>query len=240
VTRAEQFRRFHRTPPMLVLLNAWDVASAKTFTALPGCRAIATTSAAVARSLGWEDRENAPVEEMLKVVERIVRAVDVPVTADLEAGYGDPPRTAAAAVAIGAAGINLEDSHGEKEMIPLDEQVEIIKATRAAAPTLVLNARVDVFIAKAGGVEEAIERGNAYLAAGADCIYPILAPFDDLGALAAGIAGPVNVLTRPHNPRLEELEELGIARVTFGPALAAAALAEASRLASAALLAARS
>ena len=134
MTRAEQFRRFHRTPPLLVLLNAWDVASAKTFAALPGCRAIATTSAAVARSLGWEDGEQAPVEEMLKVVERIVRAVDVPVTADLEAGYGDPPRTAAAAVAIGAAGINLEDSHGEAEMVPIDEQIEIIRATRAAAP----------------------------------------------------------------------------------------------------------
>ncbi len=240
MTRAEQFRRFHRTPPLLVLLNAWDVASAKTFAALPGCRAIATTSAAVARSLGWEDGEQAPVEEMLKVVERIVRAVDVPVTADLEAGYGDPPRTAAAAVAIGAAGINLEDSHGEAEMVPIDQQIEIIRATRAAAPTLVLNARVDVFVTRTGGIEEAVERGNAYLAAGADCIYPILAPFETLGPLAEGITGPVNVLARPENPRLQELEELGVARVTFGPALASAALAEASRLAAAALLAARS
>ena len=143
-------------------------------------------------------------------------------------------------MAIGAAGINLEDSHGEAEMVPIDQQIEIIRATRAAAPTLVLNARVDVFITRTGGIEEAVERGNAYLAAGADCIYPILAPFETLGPLAEGISGPVNVLARPENPRLEELEELGVARVTFGPALASAALAEASRLAAAALLAARS
>ena len=95
---------------MLVLPNAWDVASARVFAALPGCRAIATSSAAVARSLGWEDGEQTPVEEMLRVVERIAAAVDVPVTADLEAGYGDPPGTAAGAVAAGAAGMNLEDS----------------------------------------------------------------------------------------------------------------------------------
>ncbi len=113
----------HRAPPILVLPNAWDVASAKAFAALPGCRALATSSAAVARSLGWEDGEQAPVAEMLQVVERIAAAVEVPVTADLEAGYGDPPGTAAAALAAGAAGMNLEDSHGESETGPLDEQV---------------------------------------------------------------------------------------------------------------------
>ena len=94
-------------------------------------------------------------------------------------------------------------------MVPIDQQIEIIRATRAAAPTLVLNARVDVFITRTGGIEEAVERGNAYLAAGADCIYPILAPFETLGPLAEGITGPVNVLARPENPRLQELEELG-------------------------------
>ena len=121
--QAEEFRALHRAPPLLVLPNAWDVASAKAFAALPGCRALATSSAAVARSLGWEDGEQAPVSEMLQVVERIAAAVEVPVTADLEAGYGDPPGTAAAALAAGAAGMNLEDSHGESELMPLDEQV---------------------------------------------------------------------------------------------------------------------
>jgi 2-methylisocitrate lyase-like PEP mutase family enzyme len=235
VSRAEELRLLHRAPPLLVLPNAWDVASAKAFAALPGCRALATTSAAVARSLGWEDGEQAPVDEMLRVVERIAAAVDVPVTADLEAGYGDPPRTAAAALEAGAAGMNLEDSHGDNRLVPVAEQVELIRAVRAAAPELVVNARVDVFITRSGGIEDAVERGNAYLAAGADCVYPILAPFDTIGALAAGIEGPINVYADPVEPRLDELERLGVTRVTFGPRLAAAALAEATRLVAAAL-----
>src|SRR2546423_11915983 len=103
MSRADEFRAMHRQPPLLVLPNAWDVASARTFAALPGCRALATSSAAVARSLGWEDGEQTPVEEMLRAVERVAAAVDVPVTADLEAGYGDPPRTAARAPAAGTA-----------------------------------------------------------------------------------------------------------------------------------------
>jgi 2-methylisocitrate lyase-like PEP mutase family enzyme len=222
----------------LVLPNAWDIASARVFAVLPGCRAIATSSAAVARSLGWEDGEQAPLEEMLRVVERIVAAVDVPVTADLEAGYGDPPRTAAAALAGGAAGMNLEDSRGGALLSPA-EQEEIIRAVRAAAPEFVLNARVDVFLAGDGDVTEAIERGNAYLAAGADCVYPIGAPFDVVGALADGIDGPVNVLVSPHDPPLAELERLGVARVTFGTGLASVALDQAALLAASALAGAR-
>lgn len=235
MTRADEFRALHRAPPILVLPNAWDVASAKAFAALPGCRALATSSAAVARSLGWEDGEQAPVAEMLRVVERIAAAVDVPVTADLEAGYGDPPGTAALALAAGAAGMNLEDSHGESEMVALEEQVDLIRAVRSAAPGLVLNARVDCFITGAGGVDEAVARANAYLAAGADCVYPILAPAESIGALAAAIAGPVNVLADPADPQIARLEGLGIARVTFGSRLASIALAEAARLAALAL-----
>jgi len=234
MTKMDLLRSLHRAPPLLVLPNAWDVASAKAFATLPGCRALATTSAAVARSLGWEDGERVPAGEMLLVVERIAAAVEIPVTADLEAGYGDPPGTAVAALAAGAAGMNLEDSHGP-ELVPVDEQVEIIRAVRAAAPELVLNARIDVFVRQAGGVEEAVERGNAYLAAGADCVYPILCPFDAVGPLAAGIRGPVNVMASPQSPRLDELERLGVTRVTFGSGLAAAALGEATRLAELAL-----
>jgi 2-methylisocitrate lyase-like PEP mutase family enzyme len=235
MSRAETFRLLHRAPRLLVLPNAWDVASAKAFAALDGCCAIATTSAGVARSLGYEDGEETPVEEMLQVVERVAAAVEVPVTADLEAGYGDPPRTAAAALAAGAAGMNLEDSHGGKQMLPLEEQVAIIRATRASAPELVLNARVDCFITGTGGVEEAVERANAYLAAGADCVYPILAPFEAIGALTAAIDGPVNVAASAQEPRLDELEALGVRRVSFGPGLARAAVAEATRLVAAAL-----
>ena len=225
----------HYGPSLLVLPNAWDVASAKTFAALPGCRAIATSSSAVARSLGWEDGEQTPVSEMLAVVERIASAVDVPVTADLEAGYGDPPRTAALAVAAGAAGMNLEDSRADVQLA-VEVQVEIVRAVRAAAPDLVVNARVDVFVKGSGDVGEAIERGNAYLAAGADCVYPIFAPLDSVKALAAGIDGPVNVLVPPREPSLAELERLGIARVSFGSGLARVALDEAARLAAAALM----
>ena len=237
MSRADDFRRMHHGPAVLVLPNAWDVASARAFASLPGCRALATSSAAVARSLGWEDGEQAPVEEMLRVVERIAAAVDVPVTADLEAGYGDPPRTAAAALAAGAAGMNLEDSRG-RTLLPVDEQAAIIRAVRAAAPELVLNARVDEFIAGDGDVGRAVERGNAYLAAGADCVYPIVAPLESVGALVSGIDGPVNVLVSPRDPPLAELARLGVARVTFGSGLGRAALDEASRLAAAALAAA--
>jgi len=220
--------------PMLVLPNAWDVASARVFATLPGCRALATSSSAVARSLGWEDGEQTPVEEMLRVVERIVAAVDVPVTADLEAGYGDPPRTAVGALEAGAAGMNLEDSRGGA-LLPVSEQLAVIRAVRAAAPGLVLNARVDVFLGGSGDVAEAVERGNAYLAAGADSVYPIDAPFESVGALVDGIDGPVNVLVSPHDPPLAELAALGVARVTFGSGLARVALDEAARLAAAAL-----
>jgi 2-methylisocitrate lyase-like PEP mutase family enzyme len=233
MSRAEEFRAMH-SGPLLVLPNAWDVASARAFAALPGCRAVATSSAAVARSLGWEDGEHTPVDEMLRVVERIAAAVEVPVTADLEAGYGDPPRTAAGAVAAGAAGMNLEDSTTGR-LLPREQQLELVRAVRAAAPELVLNARVDVFIAGSGEVEEAIERGNAYLGAGADCVYPIDAPFEVVGVLAAGIHGPVNVLVPSHDPPLAELARLGVARVTFGSRLASAALDEAVRLAASAL-----
>lgn len=233
-SRTDEFRAMHHGPPLLVLPNAWDVASARVFAALPGCRAIATSSAALARSLGWEDGEQTPVEEMLRAVERIAAAVDVPVTADLEAGYGDPPRTAAGALASGAAGMNLEDSRAG-QLLPLEEQLDVIRAVRAAAPALVLNARVDVFIEGSGDVAEAIERGNAYLGAGAECVYPIAAPLDTVDALATGVDGPVNILVPPRDPPLAELERLGVARVTFGAGLARVALDEAARLAASAV-----
>src|SRR5207237_972232 len=151
---------------------------------------------------------------------------------------GRPPRTAAGAIAAGAAGMNLEDSRAGR-LLPLEEQLEIIRAVGAAAPGLVLNARVDVFLEGGGDVGEAIERGNAYLAAGADCVYPIAAPFDAVGPLAAGIDGPVNVLVAPHDPPLAEPERLGVARVTFGSGLARIAPDGAARLAATAPPAAR-
>lgn len=232
---ADAFRRMHREPPLLVLPNAWDVASAKALAGVKGCRALATSSAAVARSLGWEDGERAPAEEMIESARRIAAAVDLPVTADLERGYGDPVGTARAAWEAGLVGINVEDST-RAGLVPLDEQVALVREIRAAVPELVLNARVDVFLGIGrGDVAEAAERANAYLAAGADCTYPILAPNDAIAALVHRIDGPVNVVVQSGTPSPAELEELGVARLTWGSGLATAAYDEAVRIARAAL-----
>jgi 2-methylisocitrate lyase-like PEP mutase family enzyme len=229
VSRAETLRELHRGPGILPLPNAWDVASARAFAELPGCVAIATTSGGVARSLGFEDGEQTPRDEMLRAVARIAAAVELPVSADLEAGYGDPVGTAERAWEAGVVGMNLEDSRAGA-LLPVDEQVEILRAVRAAVPELVLNARVDVFVRRAGGVDEAVERANAYLAAGADCTYPILAPFEDVAELARRIDGPVNVMLKPGAPSLAELERLGVRRATWGTGLATTALAAAAEL----------
>lgn len=231
--KAGTLRRLHDGPPILVLPNAWDVASAKVLASLPGCRALATTSAAVARSLGWEDGEQAPVDEMLRANQRIAAAVELPVTGDLEHGYGDPVGTARHAWGAGLVGINFEDSTVDGH-VPLDEQVAMIAAIRAAVPELVVNARVDVFIRETGGVGEAVERGNAYLAAGADCVYPIACPPAAVEELAREIDGPINVLVIPGMPEPSALEELGVARMTWGSGLASVAYAEAARVARAA------
>jgi 2-methylisocitrate lyase-like PEP mutase family enzyme len=229
VSRAETLRALHRGPRLLLLPNAWDVASARAFAELPGCVAIATTSGGVAHSLGFEDGEQTPRDEMLRAVGRIAAAVDLPVSADLEAGYGDPVGTAERAWAAGIAGINLEDSRSGT-LLPVAEQVEILKAVRASVPALVLNARVDVFVRKAGGIDEAVERANAYLAAGADCTYPLLAPFEHVPELARLIDGPVNVMLRPGAPAVAELERLGVRRATWGGGLAKAALDAAAQV----------
>jgi 2-methylisocitrate lyase-like PEP mutase family enzyme len=232
--KADTFRRLHLEPPILVLPNAWDVASAKQLAALRGCRALATTSAAVARSIGWEDGEQAPVEEMLQVNGRIAAAVDLPVTGDLERGYGDPVGTARRAWDVGLVGINFEDSTGG-EMVALDEQVAAIRAIRDAVPDLVINARVDVFLRQTGGIDEAVERAQAYLAAGADCIYPIFCPVPAVADLARRIDGPINVVVIPGMPEPHELQALGVARMTWGAGLAGLAYAEAARVVAAAL-----
>src|SRR5690348_3313805 len=232
--KANLFRQYHLKPPILVLPNAWDVASAVALAALDGCRALATTSGGVARSLGWEDGEQAPAAEMVQANGRIAAAVDVPVTADLERGYGDPVGTARAAWAAGIVGINFEDSNADG-LMAIDEQVAAIRAIREAVPELVLNARVDIYLEQAGGVEEAVERANAYLAAGADCTYPIFCPTEHIADLARRTEGPMNVLVRPGVPEPAELQALGVARMTWGSGLASLAYAEAARIAGAAL-----
>ncbi len=196
---------------------------------MKGCRALATTSSAVARSLGWEDGERAPRDEMVEAARRIAAAVDLPVSADLERGYGDPAGTARAAWAAGLVGINFEDSTGPASF-RLDEQTAAIAAIREAEPELVVNARVDVFLRSGGDVDEAVERANAYLAAGADCAYPILCPPVSIPELASRINGPMNVIADRGVPGPAELQELGVARLTWGGGLAAVAYDAAVRV----------
>ena len=223
--RAEELRRLHRGP-ILVLPNVWDAGSALLVAALLGCRALATTSSGVAASLGYPDGERIPAAEMLAAVARIAQAVELPVTADLEAGYGDPAATARAAVEAGIAGLNLEDKAG-----PPEAHVERIRAVRAeVGEALVVNARTDVFLERTGGVDDAVERANAYLAAGADCTFPIgVSDRDTIAELAKRIDGPVNVLAGVGTPPIAELEALGVARVTFGSGLTRAAYGAAVR-----------
>ena len=225
--KAERLLALHRAPPVLALPNAWDVSSALVIAATPGCRAIATTSSGVAATLGYADGELIPPDLMLGAVERIARAVDLPVTADLESGYGDASRTAEAALAAGVVGLNLEDGHDRRDppLVPLERHAEEIRAVRevarAAGVHLVINARTDVYLRQMGEpegrFEEAVTRANAYLAAGADCAFvPGVADAETIGRLAQAIDGPMNVLAVAATPPVAELERLGVARVSVG------------------------
>jgi 2-methylisocitrate lyase-like PEP mutase family enzyme len=210
------------------------VATAKAVVAA-GFPVVATTSWGVAEALGYEDDERAPAEEMLAAAARIARGVEVPVTVDAEAGYGMQPRELVAALRrAGAAGCNLEETdHANETLRDPDRHAEWLHAVREAASDdgypLVINARVDVFlgpyIAGAGGggagmqdelVDDAVRRANAYLEAGADCVYPIAfwEP-DPLRRLTAGIRGPVNFTRMPEGPPVGELAGLGVARVSW-------------------------
>lgn len=233
--RAERLRELHAGPAPLILPNAWDAASARAFAAL-GPPAIATTSGGVAESLGYEDGEAAPVEAMLAAVARIAGAVgDLPLTADLEGGYGLAPRDLVdRLLAAGAVGLNLEDTdHHGGGLLPAEEQAQRIAAVKAAARSagvdIVLNARVDVFIREAGAPEtrmdEALRRARRYVEAGADCVYPIwLADEAEIATFVAGVAAPVNIYARDAAPPIGRLAELGVRRVTFGTALFRAAM----------------
>jgi len=226
---AERLRSLHRTPPILVLPNAWDAASARLIEA-EGFPAIATTSAGVAAALGYPDGGVVPANEMIAAIARIARAVKIPVTADIEHAYGSTPDAVADVVlrviAAGAVGINLEDCvPGATDLEPVKLQVDkitaIIKAATTAGVRVVINARTDGFLRGFGAPEArlavAIERGKAFLAAGADCVFvPGVRDPATIGALVRGIGGPVNVLAVDGTPSIPELEALGVARVSLG------------------------
>lgn len=241
--KAETLRKLHQGPRLLVLANAWDVASARLIEAA-GASAIASTSAGVAYALGYPDGQRISRAEMIDMVRRIAAAVAVPVSADVEAGYGPgadaAAETARAVVEAGAVGLNLEDMIEPGELLPVEQQVERIRAARAAAAKagvpLVINGRTDAFAAtampKADRPAEAIRRANAYLAAGADCAFvPFVADAETIGRLAREIRGPLNVLGVPGSPPVAELERLGVRRMSVGSGVARAAYGHARRVA---------
>jgi len=213
---AAALRALHVPGNPLVLPNAWDAATAL-LVEQAGFPAVATTSSGVAEALGYEDGERTPVEEMLAAVARIARAVDVPVTADMEAGYGlDSGDLARRLAAAGAAGLNFEDTdHAHHPALqPVDEQARRIAAVKAGAD-LVLNARIDVHV-RGGSTDEGLARARAYRDAGADCVYPIGVADEPTIPAYVGTGIPVNILLRPGAPPIERLAELGVARISLG------------------------
>lgn len=216
----DDFRARHHGPGPLVLPNVWDAVSARAF-AEAGFPALATASTAVAATLGYADGERTPRDEMFAAVTRIARAVDVPVSADVEAGYGlAPAELVARLLDAGVVGCNLEDSDPATGALrdPSAHADRLASVRAAAGSALVLNARVDVFLA-GGTVDDAISRGRLYREAGADCVYPIFAPPERLRELADGIGAPINALHLPDGPSPAQLGELGAARITFGGGL---------------------
>jgi 2-methylisocitrate lyase-like PEP mutase family enzyme len=243
--KAEAFLRMHDRRHILVLPNAWDGASARIFEAA-GFRAIATTSAGVSYTAGYPDGQMIPRDEMLTIVGWIAQSVDVPVTADMESGFGrdanEVAETARMVIDAGAVGINLEDTiHGaERQLYDLPDAVERIRAARAAAVALdvplVINARTDVFLLgigdKAGRFDHAIRRLKAYREAGADCLYPMgMFDADTIARLAAAIDAPINIMGLPGTPPAAELERLGVARVSTASGPARVAMTAVKKLA---------
>jgi 2-methylisocitrate lyase-like PEP mutase family enzyme len=228
--KAEELRKLHGGPRVLVLPNAWDVASARVLEEL-GYPAIATTSAGVAFALGYPDGQRVSRDEMLEVVERIARAVRVPVTADMEAGYGttlaDMAETAKAIVAAGAVGLNLEDVIGETEssQVNTELQAEKIRTIRQVSASrgvsLVINARTDIYLMPIGPeamrFERTVERLRAYRAAGADCVFaPGVKERELIEKLVKAVAAPLNILVTPGCPSIPELQKMGVARASIG------------------------
>jgi 2-methylisocitrate lyase-like PEP mutase family enzyme len=243
--KAAALRLLHSGPEILLLPNAWDVASACVIEE-SGFKAVATSSAGIAFSLGYPDGQRISREEMLAAIARIAKAVRVPVTADVEAGYGKTPedagRTARAVVDAGAVGMNLEDvvDGSRAALVDLALQLEKIRAVREMANRLrvplVLNARTDTYLLQIGDpakrYDETIRRVSAFREAGADCVFvPGLRDAATIGRLVADVKCPVNILAGPGSPSILELSKLGVARVSLGSSTMRAALGHLRRIA---------
>jgi 2-methylisocitrate lyase-like PEP mutase family enzyme len=236
-SRARTLLDLHTAPEILTLANVWDVVSAQVVAGTEGVRALATASHSIASTFGYPDGENIPLDLHLDMVERIVRAVELPVTMDLEAGYGDPGETVRKAIGAGVVGANLED-----RMQPLPDAVAAVRAAveagQAEGVPFVLNARTDAFLRgrdrdPAEVLADAIERGRAFLDAGAACVFvPGLLDEPTVGALVEGIGQRrVSVINVPGSLPQKRLAELGVARVSFGAFIQRAALTGLAELA---------
>ncbi|MBP2474490.1 2-methylisocitrate lyase-like PEP mutase family enzyme [Crossiella equi] len=208
----------------LVLPNAWDAATANLVAGL-GFPVVATSSHAVAAAAGFPDDNSMPADVAFAAVATIAGATALPVTADLEAGYGlDTEELVARLHGAGAVGCNLEDTdHALGGLVPVAEQAAWLASVKAAGD-VVLNARVDTFISRSVAPEDrlpqAIERGRAYLAAGADCVYPIgLTDPEGIREFTSAVGGPVNVHFHFGGPSVAELASFGVARISLGAGL---------------------
>lgn len=221
--KAQSFARLHTAPEILRVVNIWDVVSARAIAALPETKALATAGHSIAATFGYEDGENIPVELMLDMVGRIVAAVDVPVTADLDSGFGNPGETTRRAIGVGVVGANVED-----KVKPLADAVAAVEAVIAAGEAegvpFVLNARTDVFLKGADRplddkVADAIERGRAFLAAGATSVFvPGLLDAETTRRLVEGLGErTLSVIGVPGALTAAEYEALGVARISYGP-----------------------
>lgn len=230
-TKAELLLSLHRSGRILILPNIWDSLGARILES-KGFRVAATSSSAISASLGYEDGEKLLLSTVLDILSRITKSVNIPVSADIESGYGDTlaelEDAIPQAIETGIAGVNIEDSVVEGAALrPINEQCERIAALRAVASKqdlhLVINARTDCFLSHTyqtweEKVEETITRAMAYSEAGADCIYPIgVGDIETLKKLRAGIESPINVLAEPNAVPLIVLQQIGINRVSFGP-----------------------
>jgi 2-methylisocitrate lyase-like PEP mutase family enzyme len=240
VKKAEALRAMHlgKEKEPLVLVNVWDVASARIIES-EGFPAIATTSAGVAFAHGFPDGQKIPRDRMMAAIAQIASAVRVPVTADAESGYGDTPESAAqtarGVIEVGAVGMNFEDSPGlaGQPLADLALQLERIRAIRETAEKLgvplVLNARTDAYLFQVGDpnkrYDETMKRAHAFRAAGADCIFvPGLRDAATIGRLVADLQCPVNILAVPGGPSVQELAALGVQRISLGSGPMRAAL----------------
>lgn len=222
--RARELMRLHRDPSLLTVVNVWDAVSTKAVAGVEGTRAIATASHSIAASYGYADGEQIPVDLMLDVVARIVSATDLPVTADLEGGYGDPVETVRRAIGVGVVGANIED-----QLRPVAEAAANVEAIMRAAeaegvPDFVLNARTDAYHLRRDrhpkeALADAVERGRAYLDAGAPVVFVPAFLGEKHVQVLVDAFGPqrLSLIGIPGLPSLARLEELGVSRVSYGP-----------------------